>query len=350
MMRGTFGCFLAMAVTMAAVGCSDDDAEGDRTQAEPQPVIYDLCGGTMNEASFVELMEGNLFLAGGYFEAGADAGLLTGALVYMLVVNGIDFSNLAYTPEFDDGIYRLTNGDSELGFTFFYAEAFGGGVAGEVVPHNVFDVSSYVRNLEIVDFDPLTGEVTVDYDEGPLYELVDGEIDIDHSGGLDLEVRVRIHAELLDFEAFSAGTRAGSPPREDDTLRLELRTTRAGLLDVHNQIRAGEFGLSFDGTRYDSAYFGVTQELTDALVLITDAAGDGVDHTLEGGYKSDIVSDGLPVFQTGFVSNVEANTTEYHCDAERSDYIGIARHDLELDGGVFTFADGTTVPYSLAPF
>jgi hypothetical protein len=337
---GTTRSWLLLAAIAGSVGCRDNGESTDERH-------YTVCGNDFGKADMVNFLDGNMVILAGHVEQGVGAGEIAGGLIFGLVLNGIDFSNLDYEPTFSDGRYEITNGDAALGFSLFFIDAFGEHEAGDIVPYNLFDPSSFVENFEVTSFDPVTGRVTYDYDEGPLYDLVDGDVDVDVDN-LDVSVRVRIHVEQLAFEAFSEKTHHGHPPRNADALHVVMTTTRAPILDVYDQFLAGEYGFRYTGTTYDSVYYGIDQTFTDSLFLMGSDGDDGWIWT--GDYASTVTKAPMVMYQSGFVSNLEQNYTEYYCDEALAERAGVAHHQRNLMGGEFVFEDGSKVYYGLGPF
>lgn len=333
-----------VAVTAASLGGCSSDSKGESTDEQS----YTFCADDYTKSEFVKFLDGNLVVVAGHVEQGVSAGTIVGDLVWSLVLNGIDFSNLDYEPRFSNGDYEITNGDSGLGFRLFFLEDFGEHAAGDVVPYNLFDPESYVTNFVITDFDLATGRVSYDYDPGPAADLADGDVEIDVDDRTDFSIRVRIRATLLAFEAFSEGTYAGRPPRQADELHIVMTTTQAPLLDVYDQFLAGEYGFRYTGTTYDSVYYGIDQVFTDSLFLMGSDGDDGWIWT--GDYESTVQKGEMTAYQDGFVSNLDRNTTEYYCDEALEERVGVARHRLDLLGGQFVFEDGTKVPYGIIPY
>jgi hypothetical protein len=327
--------------TAGFFGCSSEPAATDEEH-------YAFCADDYTKSEFVKFLDGNLVVVAAHVEHGVSAGSIVGGLVFDMVLNGIDFSNLDYEPRFSNGDYELTNGDFSLGFRLFFIETFDEHAAGDVVPYNLFDPESYVQNLVINDIDLATGRVSYDYDPGPAAHLVDGEVEIDVDDPTDVSIRVRIRATLLAFEAFSEGTHHGRPPRQADDLHIVMTTTQAPLLEVYEQFLAGEYGFRYTGTRYDSVHYGLDQVFTDSLFLMGSDGDDGWIWT--GDYRSTVQKGDMTAYQSGFISNLDQNTTEYYCDEALEKRVGVARHRLDLLGGQFAFEDGTKVPYSISPY
>ena len=335
---------LLAAAVAASIGCSGSN--GPQESGPEQH--YTVCAEDYTKSDLVKFLDGNLVVVAGHVEHGVGAGEIAGWMVFSLVLNGIDFSDLDYEARFSDGTYEITNGDEALGARLYFNEDFGEYLAGDLVPYNVFDPSSFVSNFEITSVDLRTGRVSYDYDEGPLYGLVDGDVDIDVDDPTDVSIRVRVRSSLLAFEAFSEGTYDGRPPRQEDKLHIVMTTTRAPLLEVYDQFLAGEYGFRYTGTQYDSVYYGIDQEFTDSLFLMG-SDGDG-GWVWTGDYASTVNKGPMTLYQSGFVSNLDRNYTEYYCDDALAERAGVARHRLDLLGGQFVFEDGTKVPYGLGPF
>lgn len=338
-----FVCFLAVVCGLAVAGCKDGGGGGSAEQEES----YALCGGELSHGQVVDIFNGNLVFVGSYSENGYSSSELIAGLVLSIVLNGIDFANLAdYTFTFDDdlGFYVMGDGDTQVGFYLTFAGDYGDFVDGDPIPYNFFDYESWVTNVQ-VDLDGM--DLVFDYDPGPLHDLVDGEVDFDGDlNGFSVEFDIKTH--LVAFEVESSQTYPGSWPwNADDRLTLEMATTRAVFDDFVDQLEGGGYGLDYAGTFYDSVLFDLEQEFSEALFLMQH---QGNDWYWEGDYMSQVDKHGMSLYQLGFVSNIEQNTTEYYCDEARTDYIGVARHDLDLEGGVFEFADGTEVDFGLGAY
>lgn len=324
------------------IGCTSED--------DPDDPVLRVCEAELTTSEFAEFLDGNLVIVAAYTEQGSSAGEMLGGLFVGLVFNGLDFANLGSTvPTFQDGAYTLTNGTTELGFTLYWAEDWQDHTAGAPIEYNLFDPDSYITNLSVSNIDIVRGTVEVDYDEGPLFDLVDGEVEIDPSNPLDVSFRVRLRTDLIAFDAFSSKAYMGMPPRDADELQIMMRTTQASLTGVVDQFRAGGFGFSYDGTAYDSVYYDIDQVFDSSTFLITQ--DDDGSWFWQGDYQSTVTKGGQTLYQSGTVSNLDENTTAYFCDAGRTARIGVARHRLDLAGGTFEF-DGSddTVVYGLEPF
>jgi len=328
-------------------GGIDEKSEHDYENSEPE-TIYNFGGEQMSHSELVHFLNGNMVIVGKYSEKGySSADLITG-LILSIVFNGLRFSNLDdYEVDFDKqtGFYSLGDGDTYIGFYLYFAEDFGEFVAGDLIPYNIFNYESFITDVRI-DIDGW--DVSFNYDPGPLYDLVDGKVSIRGSSLSNLSVDVDIHTQAISFVIESHKNYVGSFPWNwNDQLSLCMTTTKATFQDIADQIESGGFGISYAGTMYTSALYGIEQEFTEALFLMKH---DGDAWYWEGSYRSDVNKSGRELYQKGFVSNVEQNTTEYYCDKGLTDYVGIMRHDLDLRGGVFEFADGTTVNFGLSPF
>src|SRR5262249_41642298 len=161
-----------------------------------------LCGEIIGHTEMVRFLDGNLVVIAAQMQKGVSLGEIASGLVVGLVLNGIDFANLAYEPSFSEGRYELTNGDAALGFELFFAKDFAAHATGETIVQNVFSVSSYVTNVRLVGIDPSTGEPNVDYQPGPLFDLIDGAIGFDTSDPFNVSVKIRIRTDVIGFDAF----------------------------------------------------------------------------------------------------------------------------------------------------
>lgn len=337
---------------LVLAGCSmpeDDDPE------EPEVVTvtstsggdtrtYGLCGSTLNHAQFLQFFNGNLVFVAEHSEDGKSASEAIGSLVASVVVNGLDFAELAsYDLSFSDGDYTLGANGKGYTFSLYFAEAFGSFAAGDKIPYNVFDYESYVTDVEIT----LLPTPSYDFEEGPLFALVDGEVEFDGTTLASLKPSFKVHTDKIAFEMNSKADRHGQEPRQDDVIHLSMTTTRATLTEVNEQFEAGGYGMSYTGTNYVSTYFGIDQTITGGTFFMKkDAAG----FYWEGEYTASVTKDAVTYYQKGLASTRVQNQTEYYCDEAMEGLAGTALHDLDLKGGTYTFRDGTTFSYRLDEF
>ncbi len=339
---------LALGVSVAvSAGCAAP--HDDLTTADQVPFeVYRLCDKASSHDEFARFFDGNLVVVAAFDQEGYSGAEIAGSLVLSIVGNGLDFNDLSsYRPEFDAGRYRLTNGASHLGFSLYFVDAFGPYAAGDPIPFNVFDPSSFVTDVRVAVDVGKYPPISYSYKPGPLYDLVDGEVAIS-GGSVDaLDIRVRIHADRVAFEVDSQSTIAGQEPRADDRLTVRMKTLRAPLDEVYAQFLSGGYGFSYDGTRYDSAYYGIDQTLSGSAFLMKK---DETGWFWTGKYDASVTKGDATFYQEGFVSNREQNTTAYFCAPTHADRVGVAWHRLDLLGGRFVFEDGAVIGYGLGAY
>lgn len=310
---------------------------------EPEPVT--VCDGELSHADFRAFLDGNLVIVGELDDEGSSSAELLGGLVVSLVANGIDFGNLGDTrPSFSDGRYELASDDARLGFELYFADAFEGFAAGDVVPHSIFDLDSFAQNVEIqIDASQLPPVATVSYDEGPLFGLVDGEIEV--SDDLtSASVKLRIRTDLLDIAVSASNLRTDvwSP---GDSLQLEMATTTLGLEALAGDLEQAGVGFSYTGTHYENPEKELTQTF-DLAEFMAQRLENG-NYAWNGSYEATVAKGGVTLHQSGVATTLGGNYTDYFCDSSRTVVVGRANHDDSLERGVFVFEDGTEFPYGL---
>ncbi|MFH0902711.1 MAG: hypothetical protein V2A73_18930 [Pseudomonadota bacterium] len=340
------GVLLATSMLLAGAGtsgCDDDDEQKQQEELE----TYSLCQRTMTKQAVREIFNGDLVMVDTYAEAGYSSSFIITQLVLSIVLNGIDFDTLdsyTYSFEEDTGYYVLGDGATRIGFRLLFAKDWKEFAAGDPIPYDFFDEKSWVTDVD-VEMNGL--DVELSYTPGPLYELVDGNVSI--TGDLDdVDIAFDVKTDFLAFDVNSKQSYQGSSEcNRADTLTINMTTTPVTFLELAEKVEEGGFGISYKGTIYDSPTFGIDQEFTDAPILMK---RNGERWHWEGTYRSTVSKDGESVFQKGFISNIAQNTTEYYCDENVTEYIGIARHALDRESGVFEFADGTEFRYGLSGF
>lgn len=333
---------LLLLLAISFGGCNEQIPETEQSE-------YTICERTYSKTDFLQLMNGNLVIVGEYCgKSDSSLGMVANLLVNMFL-HGIDFSQLSdYDIEFEDGSYIAGIEDTWISFTLFFAEDFGEHSAGEKIPYNVFDMDSWVTNIDIsVSFDGIIPDVDYSYNEGPLYDLIDGDVSFSGVSLSGLSISLKAKSELVAFSMDSVNTYQGQEPRTSDTLTLHMSTSRIVLKDMIEQINAGGFGFSYDGTAYHSEYYGIDQTFSDSMIFMKD---DGEGWYWEGSYQSKMEKDNAVLYHYGFVSNIEQNSTDFYCDESLTDKIGTSFHDLDLEAGTFRFEDGTEVRYGLEEF
>lgn len=305
---------------------------------------YPICSSTFSKTDVLKMMNGNLVFVSDANSHGKSASAAIGELVTMLVLNGLDFEKLAdYDFAFSDGDYSFKAGDEGYTFSLFFAADWQTYKAGDKIPYNVFDYKSYLSDISVKVLP--TAEIT--YSHGPLYDLIDGSVDLSGASLSALKVKFKFHSELVSFVINSKSIYTGQAPRTSDQLSWSMTTTAAALPTIQAQFEAGGFGLDFVGTVYDSKYYGLVQTYGTSPALIKH---DDLGYFIELNYQSTVTKAGVTLYQTGIASERTANTTSYFCDADHLTRLGLATHATDLKSGSFVFEDGTTIAYGLEGF
>lgn len=344
--RFTRTALLTAISALTATGCPapDDELQDEDPVEDPaQERLVSLCDQQLTESELIRFLDGNLVIVAAVSDEGSSKSQAIADLAIMMVVNGIDFANLGSArPDFSDGRYSLTTGNSEIGFELFFSEDFEQWKAGDPIPHNVFDPNSYAQNVQIeLDTSEFPPTASVDWDPGPLAGLVEGGIDIDETSA---SIKVRLRTDLVDIEVDS-GAPYESVWEVDDSLWLQMETTRINLAALAGDLEQAGFGFSYDDTTYASPRDDLEQEFygSEFLTLLQDNGN----YRWEGDYQATVRKGPLTMYQQGFASNGGDNHTEYYCDEGRATRVGVAEHDDSLRFGVFVLEDGERFAYGI---
>lgn len=329
--------FLLIA-TLLVAGCQAAPANQPgkpvgAASAKPDPV-YTLAGKAIKQAAFLKALQGSLVFVGQMRQRGEEtSGLLT-ALFAGLVLNGIDFGEIAqYKPAWEKGVYTFTKGGTGMSFKLAYAKDFGENKAGDLVPHNLFDPGSYVVNPRLEGFAPT-------YDPGPLSGLVNGDVTL----GLDLKPKVKLDTSYLAFELASQRDYPGKPPRTKDFITFKMASTRTGIETFNDQLAAGGFGVRFDQTAYASQLFGIQQTFVEFPLLIKQDK-DGA--YFEGTYTGKAEKEDLTFYLKGAMNARGADQgVQYFEDEKLSKRIGVLAINKDGKGAGFAF-DGSYAPLAM---
>ena len=341
---------------IASVGCKPEDEKSsaetdtDSTDTDGSDVndnmLYEICGDDVTTGSMNDFFTGNCVFGTTFSENGYSSGKLVAQLFFGVVLNGIDFSNLpAYTYDFDrsTGQYLLGDGNSHVGFTLYYDKDGENYRKGDIIPCSIFEVDCFVTDVDFAFTSSL--ELKPVFEEGPLYDLVQGDATFSLTNITDYSVKVKIDptavAIVIDSEQTFSGVEWGYP---NDYLTVTMATSILSLANFAQQLDAGGVSVAYSGTEYHSEFFGIDQVFNDAVFIIRH---QGNAWYWEGNYYSDVSRYGMTLYQSGFISNISQCYTEYYCDSERQTQIGTAWHDLEEAGGRFEFVNGEYFLYGL---
>ena len=330
--------------TATGTNSEDTNTSGSVTVLSSTTQQYSLCATTLSKQDFLKGLDGNLVFTTNAVSHGRSTAQQIGGLVKMLVSNGIDPAKLKdYKLSFADGDYTYKAGDEGYTFSLFYAADFDTAKAGDKIPYNVFDYKSYLSSMSLT----ILPTPTFTYSHGPLYNLIEGSVDVSGKSLAAVQAKFKLKTELISFVMASQKTYLGQAPRDHDTLLWAMTTTAATLPTIQAKFAAGGFGLLFDGTIYNSIYYGIVQTYGSSPALIK---MDDTGYYWSLSYLATVTKGSLTMYQSGEASERSTNFTTYYCDSARTNLIGTATHATDLSSGVFTFADGSKVSYGLSDF
>ena len=368
------GAAVLAAAALALAGCGSDKEKSAGTDTAEQAVV-DICGTNVSVYKAARILTGTAIIAGRQDQHGDSIQALFGSLIVGMLVNGIDFVALKdFDVSFADGVYTFKTGNDELGFRLYFAQDFGDFHANDPIPYNVFDVKSYVKNVDVSVGGSIT-DPSVDYniDYGPLADLVDGDVHISGRDPRTLKIKLKVHTEAVGF-AFDSVQRDTFEMPIVELLGLitgkwdyqvHMNSTPTSVADFPDLLANGGYGVSLAGSYVKIGfYFGdtlvqqtaTTFEQADFKIL-PDADDDPATTGAywEGGYTGAHETwfedfDGensAHLYESGLGSTCNPNYTEFYCDAARTQFWGRAEHNADLTGGVVTLANGKTLDYAL---
>jgi len=340
-----------------------------QTACATQPLVQ-VCGQVSSELEASVLASGSVVLVSQQIEDGASTWELFFGKVLEMFLVGIPFYRLGELEiGFEDGQYEITTSASRVGFTLVFAEDFGDFSAGEVIPYNVFDVESYARDIQVGVGGTVTNpRVTYDIEPGPLAGILDGSLSI--QGDDPRTLRVEAQLDLTKVAIAFAGERSerfvfpvfALPPVEVTyEFGVRLASNAIPLLEFVDAVEGEGVAFTYDDSWFNFSaavpgygpFVTIENTLYDSeLRLLRDADGAYFEGTYGGTHGIEATFFGAPGLSTaltlsGVMSSREANTTEFYCDAGRTEHWGTATHREDLTGGVLRLEDGTVVEYGL---
>ena len=292
---------------------------------------FDVCGETMLRSEVAALLDANRHAHARVSWDGESRIQLESDLILSLATHGVELATLA-RPNFEDGHYSLGVIGAVLDFEVTFAEDFGEYAAGDVVPYDLWDLSSYAVNvrteLDTSEFPPVVRTVA---DPGPLADLVEGPIAFDA-----FSFTASLRTELLAIETDTS--RTDEDTRLDgDAMTVHMASPRVNVGEMAVDLDDVGLAFSVEGSSYASPDEGIFWAL-DASTL------HGWRHEgemrWEGEYEARFKTDRGTFFLSGFATNGGGAHTEFFCDAERTQPLGVAEHAADLGRGVFEFAEG----------
>ena len=283
------------------------------------PPTYPACGSEpLAESEMEDLVTSTAYVAGTYVEEGRSTNVALFSFFYTLAMNGIDFAAPGFELEPPtDGTFWLRNGDARIGLRLAWAEDGEGHAAGDPLLRDLMDQDSWVAD---VDVELEGGELVWSFEPGPLWELIDGEIEVVDDDPLHATVRFSVRADLItaaivteqDYSGFIA-------PWEEATFHYRLASVPERISDIAARYDEAGFGLEFDETRFVAPHVDLVQEFSESSFLAT-REGDKVH--FGGSYTASVAIGGRQLYHHGALSSRTNNRVDFACDPEGSDRVG----------------------------
>ena len=329
-----------------------------------------MCGIDVGRTEISYLLHGSAFFASQQYEEGISVyDFLANTLITMLV-RGITFTNLneaSFPFDRETGTYSMETGRSAINLKLSFAENWGDYNAGDPIPNNVFNPRSYIRNIDI-DFGSFTNpRLNITYDEGPLFDLIDGEIEFDGNDISSLSAKVKVKANLIVFELESISRKNFvlldllllPMFTTEYTWELFQRTPPTVVTSLDDAIKDGSFYIDWSDSQINQKFQFLGETYLESEDSFSEAvftlAEDNIGGLVEGTYKSkhSAVFSALglerngELYTSGSISSRELNFTEFFCDENQETPWGKAEHNSELTGGILTMQDGAELIYGI---
>lgn len=312
-----------------------------------------VCGHPMTMGEWYGLIAGNLVIVAATNGAAANARDVVAGILAVMTLGSVDPQDLSgLQTGFSNGVYRYGNHPDtvETSFAFVAAQAFGSYKAGDTIRENVSNVSSYVRNVS------LSLKNGLSWDRGPLFALIQGDVEFDGRTpsfsidasrlSLTLATRAQINRRRAVYEIRGDSLVVRDTTPDSLRFRISLPAMRIGA--IQDALKDGTLSFSHDSTVYSSRVDGVSQFFHSSLVqLYDDSTGKA---QFRGGYEADARSGGLSYHHKGLISSTSPQWTLFACDEALKDTLGVAHHATDLTSGRFVTARHDTIPYGLSPY
>lgn len=274
-----------------------------------------------------------------------------------------------YDYTFDDGVYLFTSGDFDISCAFHYGEGIGDHAENDTVRSNLFALSSYVSGLETSLTSPF-----YTFNEGPLFDLIDGDLSIDRS--LNVSFSVNFAKLKVSFSRAAEHAFSSLPLYivNDSVMLTTVHKSYASMVPVYMRQLADRFHQdsividhsgssmnsepvaltvtyrSVDSTYREALYTFAIQQVMDRQVT---AYGDrdGV-LKLVGDYETTatLSFDGYDqtIYFEGVYSSTESDSSWFYCDGGFEDMFGtLFFGEISDTTGLFTSGKyDYTFPYT----
>jgi hypothetical protein len=302
-----------------------------------------VCGDVMHAGAANDFLVGSAVIVARQQQQGLDTTQVAVGFALGLVLNGIDFSALGSgRPAFVNDEYVFENGDAKIGLRLSFAEDVGPYTKGQAITHDLLDIKAFIRD---VDVDVSSRGASYNFEPGPLFELIDGDVSIEGRDPRTLKFSLALKPHLISVEIVTEQSYGLTPPRDQDVFVQHLDTLPVRLSDLKALTEGEGWGLEFTDSSYDSKYYELQQTFTKAPFRLIKVGTDA--WSIEGNYEATLLKKSMSIYLRGAASTTDGNTTDYYCDESRSIFMGQAVHDEDLRGGVYTAQDGSTFEYGL---
>lgn len=368
---------LPLLLCLALLGCNGGDGSSgdDEPREDPfarmnEQALMEQCGADLGEDDANLALTGSVVFVVQQIEDGVSVYDLLVNQILGMIIDGITWSKLEDSEvDFEQGHYVFKSGRSSLGFKIFFENDYEDFKAGDLNPYNLFDMSNYVTGVTVsIGGTPLNPKIEYKYDEGPLFNLIDGKIKFSGDSISNVKMSFKLNYSKLAIAIDSHGRKKFEYNYIWflDLLKIgidmdqRIVSSQIPLSSIQAQIEGEGLIFSYTGSKYIISYIFFDKKISESTTTFSMAdfhlGSDDKGGYWEGSYESsqEVGFFGFSKFEQtlytqGYLSSRAQNYTEYYCDEARGQPWGVARHNLDLSGGLLTLENGRVFPYGLSP-
>ncbi|MDE3058891.1 MAG: hypothetical protein KGJ59_13135 [Bacteroidota bacterium] len=329
--------FMLIALSFYALFCTTpNDNSGNNNgggQTQKNSDSRSLCGSAIPKDSLAEILDGDMVAVAPYLSQGISLQRIAADLIIGMALNGVNFDALnTYQLSYSSGTYSYVSGMKSINLRFFFAQDFGSFHAGDIIPYNLFSIGSYLTDISV-------GLNGITYNEGPLYNLIEGNISFNN-----LTPKIALKTTLVSFTIQSTSLTLDTAGTSVDSFFISMTTLPATIQTFTEQVNAEGFGFSYDSTFFISKKYNLDETIYGSTFYMRK---NDTTWFWDGYYSGDVRKENFHFYLRGLASNLQQNYTGYYCDAAFADSFGVAIHDRSLLFGHFYSVFGDTLFYLL---
>ena len=311
--------FLLLSTVIIVSSCSENVLNPETTVDKEEPLLtdqqwVDLC---LSDQQVLNLLHQDAQIKGKFMDLMLDQFPFNQSYLELL-------SEMSLDIEYRDGKYYLQIDGISLEVLFSFAEDCGSYQAGDLIPADLFSLSSYITDVVI----SISG---IKYKEGPLFCLL--------KDGIEFEWPNRIRLTPL-LEKIAINFNLYYPDPEVEDLVIQLKTGWQRLRDLYDQIKTEKRYQAIPDP-FTYLYNNISKNITLNQLIYQQDGYTIVD--LEGFIIS--VIDSMKIYSQSYLDELNNFITVYYSDVAQQDILGMVTYNSDLTGGVLSLADDKTIPF-----